>query len=305
VLAIVVIGFLAGPIGQGIIGRFGIHLTFPSWLVSGQPAIHLAAPEVFNIFGLSITNTILAGWITVIVLALGSWLITRRMKLVPGRLQSVFEFLLGWIYDLCESVAGKENGRKFFPVVCTIILFVGFNAWLSLIPGFGSILVGVNGSEHELLRGANTDLNTPLALAIVSFFFVAYYGLKSLGLGWLKQYFNFGPFFRSIGGVFKGKFNVMDIFSGVINAFVGALEFLSMLIRLISFTFRLFGNMTAGEILVLVGGFLFPMAVNWVIYGFEALVGLVQALVFGILTLVFATMAVASHEAETSEAESH
>lgn len=299
-IGIVVIGFLAGPIGQAM-----FHINFPSWLVVPKPEINLAAPHLFTVFGLPITNTMIAGWITVIILVLGSWLITRRMKLVPNRVQAVFEFLLGWIFDLCVSVAGEKNARKFFPVVCTIFLFVAFNAWLSLIPGYGSILVTTNGTAHELLRGANTDLNTPLALAIVSFFFVTYFGLKALGVGWLKQYFNVGPLFRSIGDIFKGKFKFMEIFSGAINIFVGGLEFISMLIRLISFTFRLFGNMTAGEILVLIGAFLLPMAVSWIVYGFEFLVGLVQALVFGMLTLVFASMAVTSHEEEAHEAESH
>ncbi len=293
IFGILILGLLSGPIGQGLLARFGITISLPSWLVSEKPAIHLAAPAVFSIGGFNITNTMLAGWITVVFLVLVSWLITRRMKLVPRPVQAVFEFALGWVYDLCVSVAGEKNGRRFFPVVCTIFLFVAFNAWLSLIPGYGS--VEVNG--HELLRGANTDLNTPLALAIVSFIFVTYFGLKSLGTGWLKQYFNFGPFFRSVGGIFKGKFKVMDVFSGAVNIFVGGLEFLSMLIRLISFTFRLFGNMTAGEILVIIGAFLIPLVgINFAIYGFEVLVGLVQALVFSILTLVFATMAVTSHE---------
>jgi F-type H+-transporting ATPase subunit a len=205
VFAIFFIGLLAGPIGQGLLERFGMSIEFPSWLVVEKPEINLAAPHLFTIFGIPITNTILAGWITVIFLVLVSWLITRRMKLVPGRIQTVFEFLLGWIYDLCESVAGKENGRKFFPVVCTICLFVAFNAWLSLIPGFGSILVTSNGSQHELLRGANTDLNTPLALAIVSFFFVGYFGLKSLGVGWIRQYFNFGPFSGALADYLKAN----------------------------------------------------------------------------------------------------
>jgi F-type H+-transporting ATPase subunit a len=299
VLGIVIVGLLAGPMGQGLLERFGIHISFPSWLVVEKPEIQLAAPHLFTVFGIPITNTILAGWITVIVLVLGCWLITRHMKLVPGRVQAVFESILGWIFGLCESVAGKENARKFFPVVCTIFLFVAFNAWMSLIPGYSSILITTNGSEHELLRGANTDLNTPLALAIVSFIFVTYYGLKALGTGWLKQYFNVGPFLKNIGGIFRGKVKIMDIFTSGVNIFVGGLEFLSMLIRLISFTFRLFGNMTAGEILVIIAAFLVPLAINWVVYGFEMLVGVVQALVFSILTLVFATMAVSSHEAES------
>jgi F-type H+-transporting ATPase subunit a len=293
IIGIFIIGLLAGPIGQGLMERFGITVNMPEWLVTERPEIHLAAPTVFSIGGFDVKNTMLAGWITAIFLVLVSWLITRRMKLVPGRVQAIFEFGLGWIYDLCTSVAGEKNGRRFFPVVCTIFLFVAFNAWLSLIPGFGSI--EVNG--HELLRGANTDLNTPLALAFVSFLFVTYFGLKDLRFGWLRQYFNFGPFFRSIGGIFKGKFKVMDVFSGAVNIFVGGLEFLSMLIRLISFTFRLFGNMTAGEILVIIGAFLVPLlGVNFAIYGFEMLVGLVQALVFSILTLVFAVMSVTVHE---------
>ncbi|MFA5309745.1 MAG: FoF1 ATP synthase subunit a [Dehalococcoidales bacterium] len=295
-LAIVVIGFLAGGIGQKLFP--GIDL--PSWLSSPSPAPELPAPVLFHLFGLPITNTMLAGWITVVFLALGSWLITRRMKLVPGRLQAVFEFVLGWIYDFCVSVAGEKNGRKFFPVVCTIFLFVAFNAWLSLIPGFGSIQIHIHGQEYELLRGSNTDLNTPLAIALVSFVFVEYYGLRSLGIKYLRKFFNLGGFFRSIGQVFRGKVKqgLTGLFSGVIDIFVGVLEALSELIRIVSFTFRLFGNMTAGEVLIMVAAFLLPMAVGWVVYGLELLVGFIQALVFSGLTLAFVSMAVSSHEEE-------
>ena len=291
-LAILVVGFMAGPLGKSIIGDIGL----PSWLSVPAPEPHLPAPALFHIFGLPITNTILAGWLTVVVLVLSSWLITRRMKVVPGRLQSAFEFVLGWIYDLCKSIAGEANGRRFFPFVCTIFLFVLFNAWLSLIPGFGSITYG---GEHELIRGANTDANTPLAIAISSFVFVAFFGLKTFGIGWFRQYFNFGPFFHSLGQIFRGKLNVMNIFSGAVGIFVGGLELLSMFIRIISFTFRLFGNMTAGEILLLIAAFLVPWVLALPFYGLELLIGLVQALIFSGLTLVFATMAVASHQDES------
>jgi F-type H+-transporting ATPase subunit a len=293
-LAILVIGFLAGPLGKSIIGDIGL----PSWLSVPSPEPHLPAPVLFRVFGLGITNTMLAGWITVIFLALVSWLITRRLKLVPGRLQAIFEFILGWIYDFCKSVAGEVNGRKFFPVICTIFLFVAFNAWLSLIPGFGSITITTDGVEHELIRGANTDVNTPLAIALVSFVFVAFFGLKSIGMAWIRQYVNFGPFFRSVGQLFKGKFNLMNVFSGIVAAFVGLLELLSLFIRIISFTFRLFGNMTAGEILIMVAAFLIPMAIGWMVYGLELFIGFIQALVFSGLTLAFASMAVTSHEEE-------
>jgi F-type H+-transporting ATPase subunit a len=285
---ITVMGFLAGPLGKTLVGE----MSWLKWMSVERPSPHLPAPVLFHIFGLPVTNTVIAGWITVVFLVLVSWLITRRMKLVPGRLQAAFEFVVGWVYDLCRSTAGEENGRKFFPVVATIFLFVAFNAWLSLIPGFGSILFG----NHELIRGANTDINTPLAMALISFVFVAYFGLRLLGLKWLGQYVNFGPLFRAIGGIFKGKFDFMAIFSGVIDAFVGGLELLSRFITIISFTFRLFGNMTAGEILLLVSAYLIPWVLAVPFYGLELLIGFVQGLIFAGLTLVFVTMAVTPHQ---------
>ncbi len=289
-LGLVVIGFLAGAIGQKLLP--GIHL--PSWLIVPRPAPELPAPVVIHIFGWPITNGVLAGWVTVVFLVVLSWAITRRMKLIPDRLQAMFEFLLGWIFDFCKSIAGDENGRKFFPVVCTIFLFVLFNAWLSLIPGYGSITI--NG--HELLRGSNTDINTPLAIAIISFVFVAYFGVKSIGIVWLRQYFNFGPLFRGLGRLFKGKLDFMGIFSGAIGAFVGGLELLSRFITIISFTFRLFGNMTAGEILLLITAYLVPWVLALPFYGLELLIGVVQALIFSLLTLVFVNMAATPPEHE-------
>lgn len=291
-LGIVIIGFLAGPLGKSILGDVGL----PSWLSVPSPEPHLPAPALFHVFGLPITNTILAGWFTCLFLIIVSWLITRRMKLVPGRLQTVFEFILGWVYDFCVSVAGEKNGRQFFPVICTIFLFVAFNAWLSLIPGFGSVLWG----HHELLRGSNTDVNTPLAIALVSFAFVEYYGLKTLGIKYMRKFINVGGLFNSIGHMFKGhvKKGLTGMFSGAIDIFVGGLEALSELIRIVSFTFRLFGNMTAGEILIMVAAFLIPMAIGWMVYGLELFIGFIQALVFAGLTLAFVSMAVASHEEE-------
>jgi F-type H+-transporting ATPase subunit a len=296
-LAIIVIGFLAGPLGKSIVGDIGL----PSWLSVPAPEPHLPAPVLFHVLGLPITNTIIAGWITVIFLTLAGWLITRRMKLVPGKLQAAFEFVLGWIYEFCMSVAGKEYGRKFFPFICTIFLFVAFNAWLSLIPGFGSLQITVNGHEYELLRGSNTDVNTPLAIALVSFIFIEYYGLKTLGIKYLRKFINVGGFFASVGSLFKGKVRkgLTGLFSGFVDMFVGVLETLSEFIRIVSFTFRLFGNMTAGEILIMVAAFLVPMAIGWMVYGLELFIGFIQALVFSGLTLAFASMAVASHDAES------
>ena len=296
---LLVVGFVSGPLGRSMLGDLGL----PHWLSVPQPEFKLPAEVVFHFFGFPITNSIIAAWLTMIFLVGFSYAITRRMKVVPGRLQSAFEFLLGWLYNLCQRVAGEENGRKFFPVVATIFLFVAFNAWLSLIPGFGSITVTTAEGEHvHLLRGANTDINVPLALALVSFVFVEYFGLKSMGIRYLRKFLNVGQFFGSLGQVVRGRLRagLSGLFTGFIHIFVGFLEAMSEFVRIVSFTFRLFGNMTAGEILLLIAAFLIPWVFAIPFYGLELLIGFVQALIFGGLTLVFLTLAVAHHGEESA-----
>jgi F-type H+-transporting ATPase subunit a len=295
-LALIVIGFAIGPIGQSLFGDVGL----PDWLSVPRPHPELPAETVFHIFGFPITNSIITAWITITFLVTLSYAVTRRMKLVPGRLQAAFEFLLGWLFDLCRSVAGDKNGRRFFPVVTTIFLFVAFNAWLALLPGYGSITVNTAEGEVHLLRAANTDINVPLAIALSTVFFVQYFGLRSLGRRYVAKFINVGGFFRSARQVTKGKLGpgLSGMFTGVVQIFVGFLELLSEFIHVISFTFRLFGNMTAGEILILVAIFLVPWLFALPFYGLELLIGFIQALIFAGLTLIFLTLAVTSHEAE-------
>ena len=292
-LVLFVVGLAIGPIGQSLFGDIGL----PSWLSIPQPELHFPAETVFHLFGFPITNSIIAAWITIIFLVGLSYAVTRRMKLVPGRLQAAFEFLLGWLYDFCCSAAGKENGRRFFPVIATIFLFVSFNAWLALLPGYGSITISTAEGEVHLLRAANTDINMPLAIALMSLIFVQYFGFRSLGRRYVAKFVNVGRFFRGLGQVARGKLGtgLSGMFTGVIEIFIGFLEFLSEFIHVISFTFRLFGNMTAGEILLLVAVFLIPWLFALPFYGLELLIGFLQALIFGGLTLIFLTMAVAHH----------
>ena len=291
---LLVAGFVIGPLGRSLFGDLGL----PAWLSVPRPTPELPAEEVFHLFGFPVTNSIIGAWLTMLFLVVFSYVVTRRMKIVPGRLQSAFESLLGWLYHLCQRVAGEENGRRFFPVVATIFLFVAFNAWLSLIPGFGSIMVTTADGHHvPLLRGANTDINMPLALALVSFVFVEYFGLRSLGFRYLGKFLNVGQLLRSLGQIVRGRLRdgLIGLFTGFIHIFVGGLEALSEFIRIVSFTFRLFGNMTAGEILLLIAAFLVPWVFAIPFYGLELLVGFVQALIFGGLTLVFLTLAAVHH----------
>jgi F-type H+-transporting ATPase subunit a len=293
VVVLLIVGLVAGGIGTKV-----LNLDLPSWLHFEKPVVELPAGVVFHIGGFPVTNTILATWITMVVLVLFCWLITRRLREVPRRWQMVLEFGLGALIGFCERVAGEKNGRKFFPIVGAIFLFVAFNAWLALLPFFGGAFTATTAEGHtELFRAANTDLNTPLALAIVSFVAVAYFGLRLAGTRYLKQFFNFGKLAGGFKALFKGnvKGAFGGIFTGVIEVFIGFIELLSTFIRILSFTFRLFGNMTAGEILLLMVTFLAPFVAALPFYGLELLVGLVQALIFSVLTLVFLTLAVASH----------
>jgi F-type H+-transporting ATPase subunit a len=297
-LSLLVIGFVIGPLGQSMLG-----LELPSWLGAlsvDRPDPRLPAETIFHIFGFPITNSIIGAWITIIFLVGFSYVVTRRMKLIPGRLQAAFEFLIGWLYDLCVSVAGEENGRRFFPVVATIFLFVAFNAWLALLPGFGSITAHTVEGEVELIRPANTDINMPLALALTSFIFVEFYGLRTLGIRYLSKFFNFREFFRGVRQALSGKLKagLSGLFTGAMTIFTGLLEGLSEFIRIVSLTFRLFGNMTAGEILLLVAAFLVPWLFAIPFYGLELLIGFIQAIIFGGLTLIFLTLAVESHGEE-------
>ena len=298
-LVLLVIGFVSGPLGKSMLGDLGL----PSWLSVSQPHPELPAEVVFHPLGFPITNSIIGAWVTIIFLVGFSYVVTRRMKVVPGRLQGVFESLLGWLYNFCQNVAGEKNGRRFFPVVATVFLFVAFNAWLSLFPGFGSILIAnAEGHNVHLLRGANTDINMPLALALVSFVFVWFFGLKDTGIKFIEQFINVRKLFKGIGKLFTGKIKAgfSGIFSGAIDIFVGMLELLSMFIRIVSFTFRLFGVSTAGEILLLVGIFLGIRVLIEFFYGLEILFGFVQAIIFSGLTLVFLTLATAHHGAESA-----
>ena len=293
-LVLFIVGFTSGPLGKSILGDVGL----PSWLSVSQPHPELPAEVVFHLFGFPITNSIIAAWITIIFLVGFSYAVTRRMKLIPGRLQGVFEFLLGWLYDFCCSAAGEKNGRRFFPIVTTIFLFVIMNAWLGLLPGYGSIIVHTAEGEVHLLRPANTDINMPLALAVMSVIITQYFGFRTLGRRYVAKFVNVGTFFRSAGQVIRGKVGagLSGMFTGVIAIFVGFLELLSEFIHVVSFTFRLFGNMTAGEILILVAVFLIPWVFALPFYGLELLIGFLQALIFGGLSLIFLTLAVANHE---------
>ena len=298
VLVMLVVSFLGGGIGRAIVGDIGL----PSFLDVSAPHVSLPAEGIFHIGSFAVTNTLITAWISMALLVLVFWSATRRIKLIPTGLQNLVEAAMEWLLNFCQDVAGEKNGRKFFPIVATILLFVLVNSWVSLIPGFISITYTI--MEHgeplavPLLRGVNTDISFTLALALIAFSYIEYIGFKlGGGFGYLRKFFNFAAFNKGVATLFRGKIKsgFGGIFMGGVDIFVGGLELVAEGIRIFSFTFRLFGNMLGGEILVLMMIFLMPYLVGVIFYGLEVLVGLVQAIIFGGLTLVFATMAATPH----------
>jgi F-type H+-transporting ATPase subunit a len=245
-----------------------------------------------------ITNSILSSWIASIVLVLLFILGARKSAMIPGRFQNFVEIAVEGLLSFVAGTVGRGHSRMIFPVIATIFLFVLINAWIALLPIYPSL--GFKDGDIiqiHLLRPAGTDINMPLALALVSFFFVEWLGFKMLGLGYLSKFIRIGSLKAGFVALFT--FQILDAFQYMLDFFfVGPLEAFSELVRLISFTFRLFGNMTAGEILVLVSAFLVPFLATVGVYGLELLVGFIQALIFSGLTLVFAAIAITSHHAE-------
>ena len=269
------------------------------------PRVELAPEHLFTIAGFAVTNTILTAYLTTALLALLFWLITRRLKVVPGRAQAAAELAVETLLGLCTNAAGEQNGRRFFTLVTTIFLFVLVANWMGLLPGFGTIGVlqtepaaqtavipaaAEAGSSHAVLvpifRGATTDLNTTLALALVAVSATEIFGVRALGAGqYLSKFFNF-----------KG---------GPMATFVGLIELISELSRIISLSFRLFGNIFAGEVLLAVVAFLVPLVATLPFLGLELFVGFVQALIFAMLTLVFMTIATIGHGEHQEESAEH
>lgn len=305
-LVMAVFGILSGPIGESLLGeKLG-----PSWLHVHSPEPELAPGVLFHVGFLPVTNTMVTAWITIILLVLISYFAFRRPKLVPSGLQKFMEFVYCTLLDFCISIAGEKNGRRFFPFVATIFVFIITNSWLGLLPFYGdSLYAVVEGGKHiPFLRAANTDINVPLALAAFSWISIEVFGVRAIGFfHYLKKFFNFDKIGSGFRYLFKGKIKsaLGDLIFGVIDVFVGILELVSEFIRLVSFTFRLFGNMTAGEVLILVVAFLAPLVIGSIIYGLELFFGFLQALIFAGLTVVWMTMAVTPHEEEEHKKEEH
>ncbi len=233
----------------------------------------LKAEELFRIGSFPVTNSLLLTWITMAVLIIFAFFFGRSLKTVPGRLQAGIEWAFeGVINFMEETLESDKLARRFFPLIATIFLFVFVANELAFVPGVGSVLFGHDGEMNPLLRAPSADLNFTLALAIISVLTIEITGIVTLGL--LKY-----------GGKFVN-------FKSPIDFAVGLIELISNLGRLISFSFRLFGNVFAGEVMILVAGYFLAYLLPVPLMAFEVFVALIQAVVFSMLTLFFIKLAI-------------
>lgn len=273
------------------------------------PEISLAAEEIplpfeLPLFGHSVPNTLPATWLTMLVLIVVAFFATRNMKLVPSGLQNAVEAIVEMFYGFIEGVAGAHQAPLFFPLVATFFFFILISNWMGILPGFGS--VGVWAEHHgetvlvPFFRSANAHLSTTIALATVSVGATQYFGFKLLGLPFLGRYFTFKSSSRKEEGAAGGLEKFVGKLGGFMergaNAFVGILELISEFIKIMSFSFRLFGNIFAGEVLLIVASFLCTFLLSLPFMGLELFVGLIQALIFSMLSLVFFMIATAHHD---------
>lgn len=304
---VIALGVVAVFVVSGLLG-----LRVPN------PEVSVAAEPVFHIGAFAVTNALVTAWLVMILLIVIAYFATRHIPkdleavkatdLAPqNHFQNAVEYLIeGW-YGLVQGVAGSWAPR-FFPIVMTIFLFVIFSNWFGLIPGFGSI--GILHPVHEagqqgfvvngavltaekaspgtgyvlvpIVRSPSTDLNFTIGLALITQVLAQYWGFRALGGKYFKRFFDLSGFREGV-------------FGGIVGLFVGLLELISEISKIISFSFRLFGNIFAGEVLLAVMAFLIPYIASLPFYGLEIFVGFIQALVFMMLALVFFTVATISH----------
>lgn len=243
----------------------------------------LSSETIFHIGSFEVRNTLITSAMTILLLTIIG-LILRRKKyaIIPGGFQNLVESIVGGLFDFFDSVVGdRKKTARFFPIVATIFLFVIVSNWMGLFPGFGSI--GIWHSEEgkqvliPILRSTFADVNMTFALALISVTSCQILGFAMLG-------------FKGYGGKF-----FVNPFKNPIGCFVGILELFSEFSKMISFSFRLFGNVFAGEVLLLVISFLVPIIAPLPFYGLEIFVGFIQALVFSFLTMVFLNLATTAH----------
>lgn len=259
----------------------------------------LFAEPILHVGNFTVTNSLVMSWITVAILVTFFIAVGKKKAKVPGKLQNLFEIILEQALNLADSVTGaRKKTQKFLPVVLSLFLFILVNNWLGLLPGVGTIGFVETGEHGKVFvpffRGATADLNTTLALSLFAVIFS-----HILGVIWVGAWNHFNKFvnIKAIAAIFKkGKREPILIMVNPIKAFVGIIEVVGEIAKVASLSLRLFGNVFAGEVLLAsmmaISAFLLPIPFMFL----ELIVGIVQALVFAILTLAFMSITTTADE---------
>ncbi len=258
---------------QGVIGFFAQEGA-PHAAQAAEATPQPPAELLFSIFGAPVTNSILTAWVVIAILVLFAFFSTRNMKLMPTGFQNFWELIIELWVGISEQTMGRRRGRRFMPLIVTAFLFILFSNWFGTLP-IGYLTVhNPEGHVVPLLRSSDSDLNVTAAMALMMIALAEFFELKSLGLfGYLKGLFLPNP-----------------------------LRWLEIFTRPLSLSFRLFGNIFAGEVLLATMLTVAPFLL-FVFIALELFVGLIQALIFSMLSLVFLSIATVHEDAHAQHAE--
>jgi len=240
--------------------------------------VTLFAEKIAQIGALPLTNTLITTWLVMAAIVSFSYLAGKNIAAVPGKLQNVAEILVDTLYQTVLSLTDEKRAQRFFPLLATFFIFILVANYFGLLPGVGTI--GFHGLHDgkvtfvPLFRSINSDLNLTLGLALISVAVTHYYSINTVGIvDYLKRYFSLNP----------------------VNLFVGLLEIVAEITKVLSLSFRLFGNIFAGEALLVTISSLFAFVLPLPFMFLEIIVGFVQAAIFMMLTLVFMSILTEKH----------
>jgi F-type H+-transporting ATPase subunit a len=268
-----------------------------------QPEIQhestLFAEPIFKVGGFTVTNSLINSWIVVFIIIVLSIFVGRKIKKIPKGIQNIFEILLEQALKLADSITGnRKKSEKFLPIALCLFLFILLNNWLGLLPGVGTIgFVEQEGARKVFIpffRGGTADINTTLALALFSVL-----ASHVIGVIFVGSWKHFNKFFnlKALAEVPKKiRQDATIVLVNPIKAFVGVIEIIGEVAKVASLSFRLFGNIFAGEVLLASMMALFAFILPLPFIFLEILVGVIQALIFSILTLVYMSIATTAEE---------
>ncbi len=269
----------------------------------------LFAEPIAHYGNFTITNALFTSWIVVALIIIISVVLRKKTKEIPGKIQNIFELVLENALDLCDQVTGSRKlSMQIFPIAISAFFFILLNNWLGILPlgGFGMIETGEHGPAFiPFVRGGTADINTTLALATMAVIGANLFGIFSIGI-W--KIFNKYVNLKALGDIFtKIRHEPTVIIVAPITFFVGLIEIVGEFAKIASLSFRLFGNVFAGEVLLASMAALLAYAIPIPFLFLEILVGVIQALIFSILLVVYFTISASDHDEheEHAHTEAH